>query len=85
MANGVRDYKSLTENSLLQITSDHYDAIQIISRCPECFQAYKSHIQKKRAQVTIAGNTINLQEGGLTADNSQQNPVMLNGVTTTTR
>jgi hypothetical protein len=76
MANGVRDYKNVTENSLLRIVDDHYDAISIMSQYPECFEAYKSLIQKKR--LTSKG-------GGLTADNSQQNGMMLDGIRDTSK
>ena len=69
MANGVTDYNKVTETTLHRVVDDHYDLIQIISRCPECFEAYKSLIQKKR---------LNFQEGGLTVDSSQQKDLMLN-------
>jgi hypothetical protein len=52
-------YKSVTEDGLLRMASDHYDLVQIISRCSECFQAYKDLIHKKRLTTS---------EGGLTAE-----------------
>lgn len=80
MVNGsASDYKNVTENSLLRIAEDYYDAIRIMSQYPECFHAYKSLIQRKRA------NIVNLQEGGLTADNSQQNGMMLDGIRDTSK
>jgi hypothetical protein len=63
---------TVTEDRLQQIASDQYDAIQIISRCPECFRAYRDLIHKKRCAPKAQHDIANPQEGGLTADNSQQ-------------
>ena len=68
MANDGPYYINETEITLHRVVDDYYDAISIMSQYPECFQAYKSHIQKKRVAS---------KEGGLTASNSQQEEGLL--------
>jgi hypothetical protein len=68
--------KNVAETTLLRVVEDYYDAIRIMVQYPDCFQAYKSHIQRKRA---------GLQGGGLTAENSQQKPVMIDGIRGTSK
>jgi hypothetical protein len=84
MANGAADYKNVTENTLLRIVDDQYDLIQIVSRCPACFQAYRDLIHKKRAGLLKGVLPINRQGNGLTGSNSQQEEGWLIGNTGTT-
>ena len=76
MSKGLTDNKSLAESMLLRVADDHYDAIQIISKCPECFEAYKSLIQKKRVAS---------KDGGLAVETSQHEKCGILNVTGTTR
>jgi hypothetical protein len=45
----VAKHKNVTEATLLRVVDDYHDAIMIMAQYPECFQAYKSLIQRKRA------------------------------------
>ena len=67
-----------TENRILEIISDYKDAIHVMSQYPECFEAYKNLIQKRR---------LGLQGGGLNFDWSRNSvtEVEQNGITQTSR
>ena len=67
-----------TENRILEVISDRKDIIRIISQCPECFEAYKNLIHKRR---------LGLQGGGLNFDANRNSvtEVEQNGITETSR
>jgi hypothetical protein len=74
MANGTADYKNVTEDRLLRIAGDLHDAIMVMSQYPECFQAYKDLIHKKRSIKLMSTDHLG---GGLTASNSQQEECLI--------
>jgi hypothetical protein len=69
------DYKNVTENTLLRVVDDYHDALSIMAQYPECFQAYKSHIQRKRFKTHQVGGDPSLSatnQGGILSNALQQ-------------
>jgi hypothetical protein len=68
--------KNVAEITLLRIVDDYYDLLSITSQYPECFQAYKNFLARKR---------LTSKEGGLTVRSSQQEGLILDGIRDTSK